>query len=184
MKIVGFASSLSESSNSTKALKVALEAARGQGVEVELFDLRETPLPIYDPENGTQKTEDANVKRFIDVMTEADGYILASPEYHNGPSGAFKNALDFIGATQFAGKPVGLISAAGGAVATNTLNQMLTIMRSLHAHVVPQVGSVGYMDSFDENGRFTNAKAQERFEQIGQATAKMAKLLREMSSVQ
>ncbi|HEU4963465.1 MAG TPA: NAD(P)H-dependent oxidoreductase [Bacilli bacterium] len=184
MKLVAFSSSLSQGSNSLKALKIAVEAARQAGAEVELFNLREQPLPIYDPEDEGQKANDENVAHFIKIMTEADGFLLASPEYHNGPSGAFKNALDFISSTQFKDKPVGLIAAAGGAIATNTLNQMITILRSLHAHVVPQVGSVGFMDAFDEAGNLTNAKAQERFEKIGIDTAKMARLLREMASVQ
>ena len=116
MKIVGFAGSLNPDSATAKGVRVALEAARKAGADVEYFDLREHPLPVYDPTD--RGANDVNVQYFVKLMTEADGFILGSPEYHNGPSGAFKNALDFIGSTQFAGKPIGLVSSAGGAVAT------------------------------------------------------------------
>lgn len=175
MKIIAFSSSLNPESSSLKGLKVAAEAARQEGVEVELYDLRERPLPIYYSEGAEQ---DANVQAFIKAFNEADGFILASPEYHNGPSGAFKNALDFVGFNQFAGKPIGLVSASGGPVATNTLNQMMTILRSLHGYVVPQFGAVPGGTVFTAEGQFADAKMQERFEAIGKSVAKLAKAIR------
>jgi len=175
MKIVGFAGSLNPNSNTVKAVQVALEAARQAGAEVEMYSLLERPLPIYEPGHNGQ---DEHVQYFTKLMTEADGFILGSPEYHNGPSGSFKNALDFIGGTQFGGKPVGLVAAAGGAVATNTLNQMLTIFRSLHAYVSPHFGSVGGGTVFNEDGTFASADLQARFETIGRDVVKLAKALR------
>lgn len=181
MKIVGVLGSLNPDSTTGKAMNVALEAARAAGAEVELISFRERPLPIYDPSAREAQGQDANVQYFVKVMSEADGFILGSPEYHNGVSGVFKNALDFVGSTQFAGKPIGLVASAGGAVATNTLNQMLTMMRSLHGYVVPQFGSVGYMDSFAENGTFANEKSQARFEQIGKDVVQLAKAFQAVS---
>lgn len=181
MKIVGFAGSLNPNSVTAKGVRVALEAARKAGAEVEYFDLREHPLPIYDP---SDRAGDENVQFFVKLMTEADGFILGSPEYHNGPSGAFKNALDFIGSTQFAGKPIGLVSSAGGAVATNTLNQMLTILRSLHGYVVPQFGSVGGGTQFTADGNFVDPAMQERFEKIGRDVAALGEAMRQAAEQQ
>lgn len=180
MKIVGFAGSLNPDSATAKGVRVALEAARKAGADVEYFDLREHPLPVYDPTD--RGANDVNVHYFVKLMTEADGFILGSPEYHNGPSGAFKNALDFIGSTQFAGKPIGLVSSAGGAVATNTLNQMLTILRSLHGYVVPQFGSVGGGTLFKADGNFVDAAMQERFEKIGVDVVALGQAFRRTSA--
>lgn len=177
MKIVALSGSLSADSNTGKGLKVALEAARQAGAEVEFYSLRERPLPIYDPEDD-KKYEEANVAYFVKLMTEADGFIIGSPEYHNGISGVLKNALDFIGSTQFKDKPCGFVAAAGGAIATNTLQQMMTIIRSLHGYVVPQFGSIGYMNSFNEDGTFAQQDMQDRFAKIGQDVYKLAKALR------
>ncbi len=168
MKIVALLGSLNSNSTTGKAMNVAVQAARAAGAEVEVFSLRERPLPIFDPEAREVQGQDANVQYFIKIMSEANGFILGSPEYHNGVTGAFKNALDFVGGTQFAGKPVGLVASSGGAVATNTLNQMLTMLRSLHGYVVPQFGSVSpYAVKFNDDGTFADADVQARFEKIG-----------------
>jgi azobenzene reductase len=182
MKIVAVVGSLRYDSSTMKAAKVALNAAKAAGAEVEIFDLRERPLPIFDPEDENQYEEE-NVKYFVQVMTEADGFIIGSPEYHNGISGVLKNALDFVGSTQFANKPVGLVASAGGAVATNTLNQLLTILRSLHAYVVPQFGSVGYGVKFLEDGNFENPNMQERFEKIGRDVVMLGKAMKQTNEV-
>ncbi|KEO84411.1 NADPH-dependent FMN reductase [Tumebacillus flagellatus] len=175
MKLVSLVGSLSLDSRTAKAQNVAAEAARKAGAEVEVWNLRERPLPIYDPEN---KVPNENVAAFIKAMDEADGFLIGSPEYHNGPTGALKNALDFVGYNQFNGKPVGLVAAAGGAVATNTLTQLATILRSLHGYVIPQTGSVTYSDNFNADGTFENPKLQERFEKIGTDVVALAKHLR------
>lgn len=175
MKLVALVGSLNKESTTAKGLHVAAEAARRAGAEVIVWSLRERPLPIYDP--ASDKSEE-NVQAFIQTMGEADGFLIGSPEYHNGPTGALKNALDFVGYNQFNGKPVGLVASAGGAVATNTLGQMATILRSLHAYVIPQQGSIGYADSFNEDGTFQNPKMQERFEKIGTGVVALVKGLR------
>lgn len=182
MKIAVLIGSLSADSVTMKGAKVAIQAARTAGAEVEIFDLRERPLPMYDPEDEG-KYEEENVKAFVELMTQADGFILGSPEYHNGISGVFKNSLDFIGSTQFANKPVGLIASAGGPVATNTLNQMLTILRSLHAYVVPQFASVGYGVTFKEDGSFENQNMQERFEKVGRDVVNLVKAMKQSAEV-
>ncbi|PWK14386.1 NADPH-dependent FMN reductase [Tumebacillus permanentifrigoris] len=175
MKLVALVGSLQKESKSTKGLRVAAEAARQAGAEVIEWSLREQPLPIYDPES---EKSGENVEAFIKAMSEADGFLIASPEYHNGPSGVLKNALDFVGYNQFAGKPVGLVAAAGGPIATNTLGQLATILRSLHGYVIPQQGSIGYGDAFNEDGSFQNPKMQERFEKIGTDVVALVKGLR------
>ena len=175
MKIVAFSGSLNNESTTAKGIRVAAEAARRAGVEVVEFSLREHPLPVYDPSDENNYTYE-NVQYWVKLMSEADGYLLGSPEYHNGPSGAFKNALDFVGGRQFGGKPVGLVAASGGPVATNTLNQMMTILRSLHAYVVPQFGGIPGGTEFTAEGNFKDAAMQERFEQVGYSVARMVKL--------
>ena len=53
----------------------------------------------------------------------AHSIIWGTPEYHGGPSGVLKNALDLMGFDEFQGKVVGLVGTSGGEMgATNALN--------------------------------------------------------------
>jgi azobenzene reductase len=176
MKIVGFNGSLSSSSNTYLGVKAVLEAAAKQGAETILFDLREKPLPIYLPDD--EGVADENVKEWNRVMLQADGIVLGSPEYHNGVSGAFKNALDWIGSNHFKNKPVALVAASGGPVATSTLSSMQTMVRSLHGWVVPIMGSVSGSVKFGPGGTCLDTSMCQRFQAMGYEVTDMAKRLK------
>jgi azobenzene reductase len=103
----------------------------------DLIDLSVLNLPLFNGEEE-QETIEA-VKELKAKVKEADGIILLSPEYHSGMSGALKNALDFLGSSQFAQKPVGLIAVAGGGKGgINALNNMRTVMRGVYANAIPK----------------------------------------------
>ncbi|MBA4494954.1 NADPH-dependent FMN reductase [Paenactinomyces guangxiensis] len=168
MKIVAIAGSLSQESTTHKTVAIIARAANEAGAEVEVFDLRKYPLPIYDG-RADESTYPETVRLFKEKMMEADGFIFASPEYHGSISGVLKNALDFIGARELEGKVVALAGTAGGALgATNTLNTMNIICRTLHAWPLPSMPSVpqSYM-AFKPDGTLKDEKIQKRLEDLG-----------------
>lgn len=173
MKVLAVTGSLSAQSTTHQAVEIIGKAAREAGVEVEFFDLREFPLPLYD-DREDDSTYPENVHIFKQKMSEADGFIFGSPEYHGSISGVMKNALDFIEGRDLKGKIVALVATAGGAMgATNTLNTMSTICRQLHAWVLPSLPSVGqsYL-AFHPDGTLKDEKLQQRLEQHGRNLAK------------
>ncbi|TCW41174.1 NADPH-dependent FMN reductase [Laceyella sacchari] len=177
MKILAVPGSLSEQSTTHMAVAIVAEAARKMGAEVEVFDLRKDPLPIYDG-RVDEASYPETVRLFKQKMAEADGFIFASPEYHGSISGVLKNALDFIGARELEGKWVALLGTAGGAMgATNTLNTLNTICRSLHAWPLPSMPSVpqSYM-AFNSDGTLKDEKLQQRLEDLGTSLVKMIQL--------
>ncbi|SEN23865.1 NADPH-dependent FMN reductase [Lihuaxuella thermophila] len=179
MKVLAIAGSLNEQSTTHLAVGIVANAAREAGAEVEIFDLRKYPLPIYDGRSD-ESTYPETVKMFKEKMMEADGFILGSPEYHGSISGVLKNALDFIGARELEGKVVALVGTAGGAMgATNTLNTMNIICRTLHAWPLPSVVSVpqSYM-AFKPDGTLKDEKLQKRLEDLGRNLVKSIGLFR------
>ncbi|MDP4163881.1 MAG: NAD(P)H-dependent oxidoreductase [Bacillota bacterium] len=103
----------------------------------ELIDLSQLKLPIFNGEEDQYHLEE--VKNLKEKIGQADGIILASPEYHSGMSGALKNALDFLGSQQFAHKPLALLAVSGGGKGgINTLNNMRIVARGLYANVIPR----------------------------------------------
>lgn len=103
----------------------------------ELYDLATEELPLYNGEES-QRELDA-VTKLKKLVKEADGVVLCTPEYHNAMSGALKNALDFLGSTEFIHKPVGLLAVAGGGKGgINALNNMRIVTRGVYANTIPK----------------------------------------------
>lgn len=106
------------------------ELANHPELEVEVLDLKENPLPFFESpmspayiENGDYGNDAVNA--WGKKIAEGDAYIMISPEYNHGTSGALKNALDVV-YREWNNKPVGFISygSAGGARAVEQLRQV------------------------------------------------------------
>ncbi|OCT10668.1 hypothetical protein A8709_22780 [Paenibacillus pectinilyticus] len=141
MNITIIAGSNHSAATSTRLSEYIKHLAVQEGHNVTLIDLYRTPLPFYSPEDthgGHQALEG-----FKHALLEADGIVLATPEYHSGISGVLKNALDHVGQDHFNNKAVLSVSSAGGAVAVSSLTQLQTIVRNLHGINCPEWISIG-----------------------------------------
>jgi NAD(P)H-dependent FMN reductase len=105
------------------------EVKKLEGVEVELIDLRDYPLPFFNEavspamNNGVHANEIA--AKLAKKIAEADGFIIATPEYNHGYPAVLKNAMDFI-YNEWNKKPVGFVSWGGvaGARSVEQLRQV------------------------------------------------------------
>lgn len=153
--VVGLGGSLSDSSSSLRALRVALDAAEQTGATVELLDVRDLALPFY----GSHVPINESVRRLVDATAAADALIWSSPLYHGTVSGAFKNALDWLqlladGEPPFlSAKPVGLIATAAGVQGLQAINTMEFVVRALRGWTVPFVVPLARAwEVFDSDG--------------------------------
>lgn len=167
VKIVGIAGSLRPNSYSHLALQLAAQRLQVLGAEVEILDLRQLNLPFC---NGQQEYPDyPDVERLRQVVQQADGLILITPEYHGGVSGVLKNALDLMSFDHLGDKMVGLISVLGGQANSNALNELRLIMRWVHAWVIPEQIAVGQAwNAFTEEGKIKDEKLSQRFDALAQ----------------
>jgi azobenzene reductase len=182
MKIVGVNGSLSKDSNTYKGINAILKVAESEGIDVAMFDLRNNPLPLYNPEQ-IDLLADENVRLLRKLLAEADGIILGSPEYHGSMSGAFKNAIDWMGSEQFKDKAVALVSASGGPTSMNTLNSMQVMVRNLHGWVIPILGSIPGKTTFTSDEQFAEEGMQSRFHKMATELANMAELLKRKNTL-
>jgi FMN reductase len=177
VKIVGIGGSLRNGSYSQIALNLAAQRVQALGAEVEVLDLREMRLPFSD--GGDDYSEYPDVKRLQDTVKNADGLILATPEYHGSVSGVLKNALDLMGFEELSGKVTGLISVLGGQPNSNALNDLRIIMRWVHAWVIPeQIGIGQAWKAFDSQGKLLDEKLSQRFDQFAQSLVDNTRKLR------
>lgn len=175
IKIIGICGSIRKGGNTMKALKIAMEGAADAGAEIQIIDLNEYDLPFC---NGTEVGYPDDVFKLRAEVKDADGLILATPEYHGNFSGVLKNAIDLMGFNEFEGKMLGLIGVAGGAMgAHNSLNSLRTIGRQLHAWVIPEQTSIASVGkAFDENDRLIDKALEKRVMNIGEKVARFAYL--------
>ncbi len=109
---------------------VALEAKNLPQTEVEIVDLADYPMPFLDepisPQFNPDRKPNPVTQKWLLKLTEADAYILVTPEYNRSYSAVLKNALDYID-YQFAKKPVALTAhgTTGGAQAVAHLRGVL-----------------------------------------------------------
>ena len=168
VKIVGIGGSLRPNSYSHQALNLAVERVKILGASVEMLDLRTMQLPFC---NGSDDYPDyPDVERLRQTVKEADGLILATPEYHGGVSGVLKNALDLMSFEHLGGKVAGLISVLGGQPNSNALNELRLILRWVHGWVIPEQIAVGQAwKAFDPEGKILDEKLSQRFDQFAQS---------------
>ena len=88
-------------------------------VEYELIDLKAFDVPILTtsviPMAANKNYDDERVQAWSDAIDACDAYIFVTPEYNHSVPGAFKNAVDSLGA-EWVAKPIAYVgySFSGG----------------------------------------------------------------------
>lgn len=122
------------------------EAKKKEGINVELLDLRDYPMPFFDepmsPSMAQGKHTNEVVAKWAQKIKEADAYIIVTPEYNHGYPAVLKNAMDYL-YHEWNRKPVGFVSygSASGARSVEQLRmvavelQMAPIRSAIHIPV-------------------------------------------------
>ncbi|MFF2480349.1 NADPH-dependent FMN reductase [Paenibacillus sp. NPDC058071] len=149
----------------TKAvINVVYRLLRDKQGNSQLLDLHRHVLPLFNGEPAQQELD--TVVQLRKLAQEADAFFIVTPEYHNGISGALKNALEFLSSDQFKGKPVAIAAAAGGGKGgINALNNLRLVLRGVHANVLP-VQYVADPHQIDEHGIFTDEAGVQALQEL------------------
>lgn len=111
------------------------------GFEVELVDLAEVNLPLFDEPNHPRlgRYEHEHTKAWSAIVDRADAFVFVMPEYNHGFNAALKNALDFV-YREWNDKAAGFVSYGGVAGGTRAVAMLKPVLAALQ--VVPVVQSV------------------------------------------
>jgi NAD(P)H-dependent FMN reductase len=109
--------------------------------EVELVDLAEVGLPLFDEPRHPRlrQYEHDHTKRWSETVQRADAFVFVTPEYNFGTPPSLVNALDYL-LHEWAYKPVGFVSyggVSGGLRGVQMTKQLVTSLR-----MVPVVEAV------------------------------------------
>jgi len=132
LRVLAVAGSLNSQSVTRVVVGEAARQLSAQGCEVDLLDLLQEPLPLYNPETAYDAACFPALKRRVD---QADVVVLGTPDYHGSISGALKNFLDHFW-REFAGKLFATIVSSHEKGLTVT-DQLRTVARQCYAWTLP-----------------------------------------------
>jgi NAD(P)H-dependent FMN reductase len=137
-------------------------AQKRRDAEFELVDIKDFNLPLLDepvPPSLGQYSKD-HTKAWAAKIDSFDAYVLVTPEYNHGTSGALKNAIDFL-FKEWHNKAAGFVGY-GSALGARAVESLRLVMGELQvADVRAQVGLSLFTD-FENFSVFKPAPQQEQ----------------------
>jgi NAD(P)H-dependent FMN reductase len=134
------------------------------GFNVELVDLAEVNLPMFDEPNHPRlgEYEHQHTRDWSAIVSCADAFIFVVPEYNFGLNAAVKNAIDYLH-NEWRGKPVGFVSYGGVAAGTRAVQMLKQVVTALKMVPIPESVSIPFVRQFiDEQGRLTPNEVMEQ----------------------
>lgn len=142
------------------AVQHVATALTARGCAVDVLDLLEEPLSLYNPESARQTPSYPEIKARVD---RADVFVLGTPDYHGSISSAMKNFLDHFW-HEFAGKLFATIVASHEKGLTVT-DQLRTVARQCYAWSLPYGVSCIEREEVHE-GQIVSASLKQRLEML------------------
>ncbi len=174
MRVLGIAGSVRRDSHNARLLRHAAGRAP-EGVEIEIWDgLKE--VPPYDADDDVEPAP-APVARLREAIAEADGLLIATPEYNSSIPGVLKNALDWASrpreTTVLQNKPAAVIGATTGRFgAVWAQAETRKVLASAGARVVDlDLPLARAHEAFDAVGALTSADLDARGMEVLEALA-------------
>lgn len=137
-------------------------AQKRQDAEFDLIDIAEFELPLLDeptpPSMG--KYTKPHTLRWSAKIAAYDGFVFVTPEYNHGPSGALKNAIDYL-YREWNNKAAGFVGY-GSAGATRAVEQLRLVLAEVQVATVRAQVGLSLQNDFE---RYTVFRPDARHEQ-------------------
>ena len=122
-------------------------AARGD-VDVEIVDLKDYPLPLFDAAASDfwMPTPNEVAAKWQAKLNEFDGYIIVTAEYNRSITGALKNAIDWA-YKPFIKKAVAFVGygSVGGARAIEHLRNIMVELQAVPVRHAVHIGGSDFI---------------------------------------
>jgi NAD(P)H-dependent FMN reductase len=139
------------------------ERAKAHGAfEVDLVDLREIGLPLFDEPKHPRfrQYQHEHTKRWSALVESADAFVFVTPEYNYGVPPSLINALDYLSA-EWAYKPAGFVSYGGVSGGTRSVQMAKMVLTSLKVVPLPEAVSIPFFAKLiDKDGKFDGASQE------------------------
>lgn len=174
MKLLGISGTII-GSKTVKVVEKALEEAKKAHpeIEVELLDLKRYNIEFCDGRKPSDYNEDT--QKAIELVSNADGYIIGSPIFHGTFPGVLKNLLDLNSPEMFRHKVMGFIATGGNDQHYLALeNQLKPIASYFQAYVATEYVFAHNKD-FNENNEIVSQALLENIRNLADEVCKLHK---------
>lgn len=111
-------------------LPLVKEVIEAEGATVKIADMKELDLPFFDgitsPADDSFQIPHESVRRWSDMVSQADGVLMLTPEYNHQLSAVQKNAVDWL-YKEWQNKPIAAICYGwgGGELSGDLLKKLI-----------------------------------------------------------
>jgi NAD(P)H-dependent FMN reductase len=149
------------------------ELAKCAGVETELIDIANIPLPSNDAGEAIKNAD------FSAKMNRADALVVVAPEYNHGYPGLLKHVLDSC-LEEYIHKAVGIVGVSSGPFGgARVIENLLPVMRELGlVTIFWDVNFSSVQTAFSKGGELVDQSFIRRVEKFLKELIWMAQTLR------
>jgi len=139
------------------------EQAKKHGkFEVELVDLKEVNLPVFDepkhPRLGQYEHE--HTKKWSAIVSRADAFVFVTPEYNFGMPPSLLNAFTYLH-SEWKRKAAGIVSYGGASAGTRAAQSLRTACATMGIMPMQPSVNVPFFDKLIKDGSFDPGTTQD-----------------------
>lgn len=158
-KIAAFAGSTSSASINKQLATFA--AQQLQKTSFDVLDLNDYQVPIFSEDIERDEEYPKGAKKFNELLSEYDGFIVSLAEHNGSYAAAFKNLFDWVSRKDrkvFKDKPVLVMATSpGGRGGANVLAAAVGTFPHMGANVVGSFSFPGFYDNFKDGSIINEA---------------------------
>jgi NAD(P)H-dependent FMN reductase len=135
---------------------IAERAREHGGFDVQVTDLAELNLPMFDEPNHPRFKQyvHQHTKDWSAIVEASDAFVFVIPEYNFGFNAATKNAIDYL-FSEWQHKPAGIVSYGGVSAGTRATQMLKQVLTALKIMPVPEAVNIPFVaQHLDEDKRF------------------------------
>ncbi|MET8231196.1 NAD(P)H-dependent oxidoreductase [Micromonospora sp. NPDC005298] len=163
---------------------VAKQGSQHDGINVEVVDIKDYDLPVFDEPQSPLfgSYAHAHTRQWSTKVAEFDGYVFVTPEYNRSIPSALKNAIDYLYA-EWNNKAAGFVSYGSNVGGARAVEHLRLITAGLQLAGVRTQVSLSLATDFAAFAAFTpgdrhNAMLHQLFTEVTAWTDALAPLRR------
>lgn len=176
-KILAFSGSARDKSFNQQLVAIAARGAQSDGAQITVINLADFPMPIFNQDDEADQGIPEHAQKLKQLLTEHDGFLIASPEYNSAYSALLKNALDWasratsadeVPLSAFNDKTAAIMAASPGALGgLRCLVVLRLLLNNMGVTVIPDQIAIPKAYSAFDQGRLVDETQHSQVQSIG-----------------